>query len=1110
MGRKGFALVEVLVALALLAGLTYLASQLLLGGSRTTIGVVEGEAAAANLAEGLAFVRSKLGEYPTPVVLQASGQGFAALQRVRGPYPVLSANRGEQELTLREAMGITPGSLLLLYGPGGRVMVASVPANGVQAVTGGVRVRLNCALPFSQTDGLQVYLARPFFLAMGSTLSGVSGVDQKTLYWSQDGASWRPVVGGLGDFRVEYRYRKEGIGEARDNPTGYLQSGAPAPSLSLEGATWYLSELVLYGRAQEGNRDLQVSVPLVVGQEAARVASLVGCGLGPAMGILRVEVLGLPQGVAGEVRVEGPGGFSRTLSATEEFPVNPGTYTATARDVQYGRTLYEAQVRGSPAAVPAGGRTTITVEYRPVRPAYIDVRVQGLPSGAQAPVQVREAGQTVAQGQIASGSTQRFEVRAGRAYEVVAQEVAAGGKVYRAASPNPVSVPPLSAGGVAQVVFTYYCASCSARLRVDVAWEPSRPQGTAADILVEFPDGTSQRLSDGATLDTVPGPHTVRAFTVVGSNGLRYGPDPGQQTVSPPEGGTGTASVRYRALEGRVRVRVEGLPQGLTPSWSLDGTPYTDRERTLLVPAGRYYSVTAQDVPHPTDRMVRYVGTPDPASFYLPPAGEQLVVIRYREQVSALIRVFLGLWPERNGVTSASGLFPGEKGSVVFLSGSGGTAPYWGSASGEEYLVSSGTYSAGAISWVVYTNYGWAYTPSPYLECRRADQNPSAPFGPCPSTLNLGPREVWEFRGGGRLWAQGREADYPDLYFFARTNQGDVPLEGVTYTLSYGDSSVQTQARFGVWLCSSAGSHRVCGPGDTPFPAVRFSFPEVLLNGVRYRPLTREITLRGEAVAAGLVGRINVYYEPISSANSGSMSRTLSVNLLDPGHTLGARPVPRLDLAGVGTLLEGRGRTRHWGGGAATIGLRLSRSSASASWSNLSPSFWGAGFAGPQEATFSWSGDGTTGLSPEVRLFESPGGPSGPVPPSSFALRPRDRLYFLAKPGFGNSFEVRQILSSRAQWPPHPMLESQLPPVESVEGHPELSGRKTGRLLLPGGTYRVLLATDGTLPGSFRATVYRQALPPTTYYGGPSGFCTACSEVSFTLLPGEYVEIRSD
>lgn len=109
-------------------------------------------------------------------------------------------------------------------------------------------------------------------------------------------------------------------------------------------------------------------------------------------GTLVVVVTGLPPALNADVAISGPAGFSETVTASETFTdLEPGSYSATATDVDDGGDIYAATISGSPAAVPADGTATITVEYTFLDPTLVgslQVDIVGLPVGVDAAVNV--------------------------------------------------------------------------------------------------------------------------------------------------------------------------------------------------------------------------------------------------------------------------------------------------------------------------------------------------------------------------------------------------------------------------------------------------------------------------------------------------------------------------------------------------------------------------------------------------------------------------------------------------------------------------------------------------------------------------------------------------
>jgi len=98
-----------------------------------------------------------------------------------------------------------------------------------------------------------------------------------------------------------------------------------------------------------------------------------------APGDLLVEVNGLPSGALASVRVQGPGGFDRSITQTTLFSSLPaGYYTVSAGDVVYSGRTYRATVSGSPVRVGGGTTATVQVSYS-LYSAFLTVQISGLP-----------------------------------------------------------------------------------------------------------------------------------------------------------------------------------------------------------------------------------------------------------------------------------------------------------------------------------------------------------------------------------------------------------------------------------------------------------------------------------------------------------------------------------------------------------------------------------------------------------------------------------------------------------------------------------------------------------------------------------------------------------
>ena len=112
-------------------------------------------------------------------------------------------------------------------------------------------------------------------------------------------------------------------------------------------------------------------------------------------GTLVVVISGLPNGVAADVDVTGPG-LDQVLGASQTFSdIAVGSYSVTAAAVSNGAEDFAAKVTGSPATVQAGGTATVTVEYIFLDPALVgtlQVDISGLPAGTDAAVNVSGPG----------------------------------------------------------------------------------------------------------------------------------------------------------------------------------------------------------------------------------------------------------------------------------------------------------------------------------------------------------------------------------------------------------------------------------------------------------------------------------------------------------------------------------------------------------------------------------------------------------------------------------------------------------------------------------------------------------------------------------------------
>ena len=182
--------------------------------------------------------------------------------------------------------------------------------------------------------------------------------------------------------------------------------------------------------------------PAAVTPNGVATATVTYAATSDAPGDLLVTVTGLPDGVEGAVTVTGPAGTEQLTATATLADVQPGIYTVTAADVDDGGDIYAATVTGSPATVPAGGSTSVTVTYSFLDPAAfgsLAVAISGLPAATGAAVNVTGPGgfdQDLDASDTLANLTPGF-------YVVSGADVSAGGISYTAVvETSPVLVIP--------------------------------------------------------------------------------------------------------------------------------------------------------------------------------------------------------------------------------------------------------------------------------------------------------------------------------------------------------------------------------------------------------------------------------------------------------------------------------------------------------------------------------------------------------------------------------------------------------------------------------------------------------------------------------------------
>jgi len=325
---------------------------------------------------------------------------------------------------------------------------------------------------------------------------------------------------------------------------------------------------------------------------------------------LTVLVQGLPSGAEASVTVYGPGGTSWTVKQTTVLRgLKAGTYFVSADQVSVAGRVYTPKVDPAFVTLPGGGSGTVTVQYQPPDTGYLAVEISGLPSGVGASVEVKSSSAVVA----TLTESRVLELEVGT-YLVVAREVSADGKVYRASvSGSPAEV---KKGTTAKVTVSYAPVYTTGTLVVTVSGLPS---GVNADVVVTGPNGFFRNLTKTTSLEVPPGVYTVEARDVTTSGGVYRAKVTGSP-VQIQAGATSGVGVSYTldpsTAPGDLLVKVNGLPSGAVGSVRVKGPNGFDRtigQTTLFsaLPAG-YYTVEAGDVAY-GGKTYRAVVTGSPA-----------------------------------------------------------------------------------------------------------------------------------------------------------------------------------------------------------------------------------------------------------------------------------------------------------------------------------------------------------------------------------------------------------------------------------------------------------------------------------------------------------------
>lgn len=321
----------------------------------------------------------------------------------------------------------------------------------------------------------------------------------------------------------------------------------------------------------------------------------------PRTGSLSVSVVGLPTDVAGSVRITGPGGTDRSITASTVLSSLPvGTYTITASTVSKGATSYTPSPASSTIVVARGATATRTISYGGTSTA-LTLDFSGLPGG-MAPSATVSGPNGYAKD--VTGATVLENLAPGT-YRVTAVAVSSSSATY-APSPTTRDIT-LQAGERTLSVFDYALSTGS--IAISVAGLPS---GESATVSVSGPGGFSQAVTGTQTLvKLTPGQYTIVAADVT-INGTTYSASPKSRTVTVTAKLVAAAApLSYGTSVGAMRVVLSGLPAAVNGAVTLEGpgnVSHTLAQTTVLdALAVGSWTVVGHEVTVSGDR---YLATP--------------------------------------------------------------------------------------------------------------------------------------------------------------------------------------------------------------------------------------------------------------------------------------------------------------------------------------------------------------------------------------------------------------------------------------------------------------------------------------------------------------------
>ena len=294
----------------------------------------------------------------------------------------------------------------------------------------------------------------------------------------------------------------------------------------------------------------------------ARTTASTTVGYAILSGSLSVGFSGLPVGIAPNVTVTGPNGYSHTVTTAGTLAgLSPGTYNIAADAVVIdGRTFAPdvptLQIAVTASATPAPA----AFSYRLSSGALLVV-IEGLPVGTGASAIV--TGPNDFRRTVSSGDT--LGNLSPGSYGVTADPVAVGVDTYRVSAPTRIDVEPSMSPVAASLRFSL----ATGRLSISLS---GLPIGVNASVAVTGPSGFARILTAAQVLSGLaPGDYLITANAIVTSTASYAATLPSQHAAIVPATTAIPVGIDYAISTGSIAVSVNGLPQSVAAAVAVSG-----------------------------------------------------------------------------------------------------------------------------------------------------------------------------------------------------------------------------------------------------------------------------------------------------------------------------------------------------------------------------------------------------------------------------------------------------------------------------------------------------------------------------------------------------------